>query len=182
MLYTGALNAQRCRFIGSAAGAGRGANRNLSLSPRLGIGIFVGGVNAKTSVPDGYRGGVATLMARSDGGMAARLTGSGAFSALNISGAGNIDADLTGSCSFNTVNLAGGVNISSNMTGGGSISSNDLRGKARLVCNISIGAQPSADDIAEAVIGKIITGATQANTVADALKKTLKRDEFIGLS
>lgn len=183
MLYTGALFSQRVKFIGGGAvSVGRGANRALSRTSWPNFSMSLGGVDAKTSIPDGMRGGVALMMARSDGGMVARLTGGGLCDVLNLTATGNIESDLTSTGTIGYANLAGGINISSTITGGATLDSTDLRGKARLVCNISIGAQPSADDIAEAVIGKIITGSTQPNTVADALKKTLKRDEFLGLS
>lgn len=182
MLYSGALNAPRCRFIGSALSVGRGATREFSLSPRLGIGIFAGGVNNKTSVPDGYRGGVAILMARSDGGMAGRLFGGGLFDTLDLRAIGVLTTLCTGSGVVNFANAAGGINISCAASGNGAITASDMRGFGRLTCTISIGAQPSADDIAQAVLNASIAGNTSSGNVAEALKKTLKRDEFLGLS
>lgn len=181
MLYAGALHAQRCRFIGSATGGGRGATREFSLSPRLGIGIFVGGVNAKTSVPDGYRGGVAMQMAMSDGGMAARLNGSGAFGALNLNATGNLTSDLAGSGTVTAANLAGGINMVTAITGGGTLSNLDMKAKAGLACSINIGAQPTAVDIAQAVWQQDITVFTDATSGGNQLKKKLTLAQFLGL-
>ena len=100
----------------------------------------------------------------------------------NLTASGNLTGPSTGSGNITFANLAGGVNISVALAGTCSITSADLRGKAAIIGHIFIGAQPSADDIAEAVINKVVSGSTASGTVAEGLKKTLKRNEFLGLS
>jgi hypothetical protein len=147
----------------------------------LGIGIFVGGVNKKTSVPDGYRGGVALLMALSDGGMSARLFGSSAFDSLNLNAIGNLTSALTGSGTITAANLAGGINMSTALTGSGTLSNADMRGKASLAISITIGAQPTAFDIAQAVWQQDITVFSNATSGGSQLKKKLTLAQFLGL-
>lgn len=181
MLYAGAHHAQRCTFLGSATGRGRGATREFSLTPTLTIQVFTGALNKKTSVPDGYRGGVAMLMALSDGGMAARLNGSGAFGTLNLNATGNLTSDLAGSGTVTAANLAGGINMSTALTGGGTLSNLDMKAKAGLACSITIGAQPTAVDIAQAVWQQDITVFTDATSGGSQLKKKLTLAQFLGL-
>lgn len=183
MLYSGAHYASRVRFTGgTAAGLGRGSTRDLCNTSWLDLARTFGGLNAKTSVPDGYRGGVALTMARSDGGMAGRLSGGGLFDTVDLTAIGVLTTDCTGSGAVNFANAAGGVNISCAASGNGAVAAADMRGFGRLTCTISIGAQPSADDIAQAVLNASVAGNTSSGNVAEALKKTLKRDEFLGLS
>lgn len=183
MLYSGAHYASRVRFTGgTSTGLGRGAVRDLCNTSWLDLARTFGGLDAKTSVPDGYRGGVALTMARTDGGMAGRLSGGGLFDTLNLTAIGVLTSLASGSGIVNFANLAGGINISCAASGNGAITASDMRGFGRLTCTISIGAQPSADDIAQAVLNASIAGNTSSGNVAEALKKTLKRDEFLGLS
>lgn len=183
MLYSGARYATRVRFTGgTSAGLGRGATRDMCNTSWLDLARTFGGLNAKTSVPDGYRGGVALTMARSDGGMAGRLSGGGLFDTLNLTAIGVLTTLCTGSGVVSFANAAGGINISCAASGNGAVTAADMRGFAKLTCTISIGAQPSADDIAQAVLNASIAGNTSSGNVAEALKKTLKRDEFLGLS
>lgn len=181
MLYAGAHHAQRCTFLGSATGLGRGATREFSLTPTLTIQMFTGALNKKTSVPDGYRGGVAMQMALSDGGMAARLNGSGAFGALNLNATGNLTSDLAGSGTITAANLAGGINMAIAITGGATLSNLDMKAKAGLACSITIGAQPTAVDIAQAVWQQDITVFTDATSGGNQLKKKLTLAQFLGL-
>lgn len=183
MLYSGAHYASRVRFTGgTSAGLGRGAVRDLCNTSWLGLARTFGGLDPKTSVPDGYRGGVAMAMARSDGGMAGRLFGEGSFTLTNMTATGVLTSLVSGYGTIASSNLAGGINISCVASGNGAITASDIRGFGKLTCTISIGAQPSADDIAQAVLNASIAGNTSSGNVAEALKKTLKRDEFLGLS
>ena len=181
LLTQGTLASIRGEFIG-----GTSTNHGLLASQRIGFSPWFSltngtGLDSKTSVPDGYRLGTAIYPARSDGGMACRITGFGDFTS-SISATGNMESSLDGLGATGTVNLAGGVNLLSSITGSGTISSLDMRGKARLSCTISIGAQPSAEDIAQAVWNFQVQGNTSPGNTAEYIKKTLKRDEYLGLS
>lgn len=181
LLTQGTLVSVRCRFLGgSATGHGLQASQRTAFSPWFNLTIGTA-LDSKSSVPDGYRVGTAIYPARVDGGMACRITGNLADIVSDITALGNLDSNLTGLGETGTVNLAGGVNISSNVSGLGSLSSLDMRGKARLSCTISIGAQPTAEDIAQAVWNFTVAGNTAPGNTAEYLKKTLKRDEFLGL-
>lgn len=171
----------RCKFLGgSSTGNGLITSQRTAFSPWFGLTLGTG-VTSRSSVPDGYRVGTAIYPARVDGGMACRISGNLSSIVSNITALGNLDSTLTGLGQTGTVKLAGGVNISSNVSGLGSLSSLDMRGKARLSCTISIGAQPTAEDIAQAVWNFTVAGNTAPGNTAEYLKKTLKRDEFLGL-
>jgi len=183
MLYAGLQYAPRGKFIGAAAQtSGYVSARDRGLSDWFTIARVIGGLNKKTSVPDGYRGSTAYAMAISDGGMMSRSTSGGGVAVADLSALGNLTGPASGIGQITFANLAGGIDISVALAGTCSITSADLRGKAAIIGRIFIGAQPSADDIAEAVINKVISGSTASGTVAEGLKKTLKRDEFLGLS
>lgn len=181
LLTQGTLVSVRGKFIGgTSTGHGLRNATRIGFSPWLGLATGTG-LDPKTSVPDGYRAGVAIYPARSDGGMACRLSASGGYTS-GISAAGNMGITFGGLGATGTVNLAGGVNLLSSITGSGNLTSLDMRGKARLSCTISIGASPSAEDIAQAVWNFQVQGNTAPGNTAEYIKKTLKRDEYLGLS
>jgi len=181
LLTQGTLVSVRGKLIGgTSTGHGRLPSQRTGFSPWFSLTNGTG-LDEKTSVPDGYRVGVAIYPARSDGGMACRLTASGSFIS-DITATGNLRGSIDGMGSTGTVNLAGGVNLLSSITGSGVLSSLDMRGKARLSCTISIGASPSAEDIAQAVWNFQVQGNTAPGNTAEYIKKTLKRDEYLGLS
>lgn len=182
LLTQGTLVSVRGKLIGgTSTGHGVRASQRIGFSPWFSLTNGTG-LDRKTSVPDGYRVGVAIYPARSDGGMACRIIDSiGGFTST-IRASGNLTSSLEGSGATGTVNLAGGVNLLSSITGSGVLSSLDMRGKARLSCTISIGASPSAEDIAQAVWNFQVQGNTAPGNTAEYIKKTLKRDEYLGLS
>lgn len=184
MLYAGAAYASINRFTGGS-GTGLGivpSARDRCQSPWIRMARTFGGTLKICSVPDGYRGGVATSLAIGNGGCAARLSGSSVFTDIDLRAIGVLTATPTGSGTVSFANLAGGVNIVCAATGYGSLTSTDMRAKAGLTCTINIGAQPTAEDIAQAVWNFILSGNTAPGNAAEKLKKTLTRDEFLGLS
>lgn len=185
MLYVGAAYAARAKFIGGRTSTGLGvigAVRDRAQTPWLDLARTFGSTLKSSSVPDGYRGGVATSMAVADGGMAARLFGGGEVTLANIGALGVMSASPSGSGNITYANLAAGINMVCLASGIGNLTSNDLRGKAALNCVINTGAQPSAEDIAQAVWNYILNGNTSPGNAAEKLKKALTRDEFLGLS
>lgn len=183
MLYAGIGYTTINRFTGGvAAGVGAGSARDRCQSRWIGISRVAGGTLQSSSVPDGYRGGVATTMAVRDGGAAARLFGSSLFTDVNLNAIGVLTAYPSGTGTVSFANLAGGINLTCLVTGYGYLSSTDMRAKAGLGCTINIGAQPSAEDIAQAVWNYILNGNTSPGNAAEKLKKALTRDEFLGLS
>jgi hypothetical protein len=170
------LELRRVRF------ATGGRRENFGLFSQSNTLLSAPGFAPCASIPHGLRGGVAMAMARSDGGMVAYLSGAGQIDMAALSAAGNITATITAGGAVSFANLAGGINISAALAGIGSISPPTPYGKGSITCSISIGAAPSAFDIAQAVITSTLTGVTAPNNVAEALKKTLKRDEYLGLS
>ena len=167
----------RCRFIG-------GSIANLCLSEGNTAASRFGGLNNKTSIPDGLQSGKAIFLALSDGGMVTRILNS--FGTINLAGAGalgNITFNVAGTGGVLYSNLAGGINIySSAVNGAGTIGSLTPYGKAKISADISIGSRPTAQDIASAVWEELIAGHTSPGTTGESIKKTLKRDEFLGLS
>lgn len=163
----------RVTFTGAKYGA-----RTISGNPDRWIGRSAG-MNKATSVPSGYRGGVALVMAQADGGLAATLTGSSDIAA-SISAAGNLSSALSGSGSLQFANLAGGLNASAVLSGGASLAA-PLKGKGNLTCSISIGARPSATDIAQAVWEELLSGHTTAGSAAKKLKDGLTKGDFLAL-
>jgi hypothetical protein len=163
---------------------------NLICAPRTSFGIFarastmlgVTGLDKTASIPHGLRGGVATSMARTDGGLASYLSGSGATTTVGADAIGDLGSSLTGSGTVSFGNLAGGKNLAASLTGSGSISNAPLPAFGNIACSISIGARPSAFDIAQAVWEELLAGHTTAGTAAKTLKDKLSRNDYIGLS
>lgn len=181
LLTQGTLASIRGRLLG-----GTGSGHGLQATSRLGFNPWLGlnksyALDDKSSYPDGYRGGVAISMAKSDGGMACRILDNLGSFISDITATGNLESDTTGEGNVTNSNLAGGINISVTVNGDGTITVADMRGKARVSCTISIGAQPTAEDIAQAVWNFAVAGNTAPGNTAEYLKKTLKRDEFLGL-
>lgn len=168
----------RCRFTGAGSFAGF----------RTAFGAFAQqdsaldrlGFARSSSVPHGYRGGVAWAMAITDGGMSAYLSGVGAINA-DLNATGNLTSSLAGAGSIAFANLAGGINMSAALAGVGSIANAPLPAFGNLTCSISIGARPSATDIAQAVWEELLSGHNTAGTAAKKLKDGLTRNDFIGL-
>lgn len=184
MLYAGAAYAARAKFIGgTSTGLGIVTSvRDRAQTSWLGMSRTFGSTLKSSSVPDGYRGGVAMSMAVGDGGMAARLFGDGQATLANLGAIGVMSASPSGNGNITSSNLAAGINMVCLASGIGNLTSNDLRGKAALNCIINTGAQPSAEDIAQAVWNYILNGNTSPGNAAEKLKKALTRDEFLGLS
>lgn len=120
-------------------------------------------------------------MSRSDGGLAAYLSGVGTASA-DLNATGNVAGVLAGVGSVSFGNLAGGINMSSALAGVGTIINAPAVAFGNLTCSISIGARPSATDIAQAVWEELLSGHTTAGTAAKKLKDGLTRNDFLGLS
>ncbi len=182
LLTQGTLASVRCKFIGgTSTGHGLQAGSRLAYAPWNDLARFQGGLDQHTSVPDGYRGGVAISLARVDGGMSGAIISSGTLASVNLEALGVLTLLASGIGVTTGVNLAGGIGVSSLVSGSADMSSADARGKARISCTISIGAKPTAFDIAQAVITSSLAGVEAADNVANALKRTLKRDEYLGL-
>jgi len=165
-----------CSFTGGSIGAGRQAFSN----PSQWI-ARAQAMNNTTSIPSGYRGGVAIALAMSDGGLAATIQGNGSIESANLAGLGVIAAVIPGSGSVSFGNLAGGLNAQAALAGVGTVSA-PLVCFGNLTCSISIGARPSATDIAQAVWEELLTGHTAAGSAAKKLKDGLTKSDFIGLS
>lgn len=184
MLYGGAAYAARGKFTGGTS-TGLGivtSSRDRAQTSWLDLARTFGSTLKSSSVPDGYRGGVAMSMAVGDGGIAARLFGGGEVTTVDLRAVAALSCLPSGTGNITNANLAAGINMVCLASGIGNLTSNDLRGKAALNCIINTGAQPSAEDIAQAVWNYLLAGNTSPGNAAEKLKKALTRDEFLGLS
>lgn len=181
MLVGNGSQAFQCRVNllgGQASGFGLAANsRNAFGINTRPLARFVGGLNAKAAIPDGYNQSW-ILPALKPGGMSVRLYGSSTV-VFDIAPVANMVANPSGLGTL-TANLAAGRNLSATILGTGTLST-AMYAPANIAATVRIGAQPTAFDIAQAVWQQSLAAFNTSGSAGKQAKDALTRNQFMGL-